>query len=260
MLDAVLGAAFRQSEIQIPATWGQGRATYGGLVGALLLARMLGEIGADRVLRSATVSFVGPVAAGDAALSVEVLRRGKSAVQAQARLIQAGQVQAVLLASFGQPRDSHIVVEPIHHAPTFAPASTLPAMPYVDGVMPEFFQHMDLRWAKGSMPFSAAAPDFAGWMRFNNPIDQFGVVHLLALIDCWPPAVLPMYRSPAPASSLAWTVEFVHIPSQMHAEDFWQYRVQTDVARQGYAHTEAHIWAANGDLIAISRQTVAVFA
>ncbi|MDF3030796.1 MAG: acyl-CoA thioesterase, partial [Moraxellaceae bacterium] len=46
--------------LTMPAGWTQGRANYGGLVGALLYARMEKLLGAPRVLRSATVSFVGP--------------------------------------------------------------------------------------------------------------------------------------------------------------------------------------------------------
>jgi len=61
MLDMLLGAAQQQAQIEIPPTWGQGRATYGGLVAALLLARLVGVVGTARVLRSVTVSFVGPV-------------------------------------------------------------------------------------------------------------------------------------------------------------------------------------------------------
>jgi acyl-CoA thioesterase len=68
MLDMLLGAAQQQAQIEIPPTWGQGRATYGGLVAVLLLARLVGVVGTARVLRSVTVSFVGPVTAGAAEL------------------------------------------------------------------------------------------------------------------------------------------------------------------------------------------------
>ena len=39
----------------------------------------------------------------------------------------------------------------------------------------------------------------------------------------------------------------------------WVYAVHTDHAADGYAHTDARIWHPDGRLVAISRQTVAVF-
>lgn len=263
-LHTLLVACQQQSEVEIPATWGQGRATYGGLVAAMLISHLSGQLGTQQVLRSATVSFVAPALAGAATLKAEIFRQGKSATQAEARLIQDGQVVAVLLASFGLPRESTIQVAPIHVAPEFKVTAPLdvPQMPYIAGMMPEFFQHVDIRWAKGKPPFSGATrPDFAGWMRYQDQsLPEFGLAHLFGLIDAWPPAVLPMFKTPAPASSLCWTLEFVRQPVGYTAADFWRYAVRTDAADDGYAHTEAQIWDQQGRLVAISRQTISIFA
>lgn len=263
-LHTLLTACQQQAEIEIPSTWGQGRATYGGLVAAMLISHLIGQLDPAQVLRSATVSFVAPALAGTATLSAEILRQGKSATQAEARLWQDGQVVAVLLASFALPRESSIQVAPIHAAPEFNAATPLDVsqMPYIAGMMPEFFQHLDIRWAKGKPPFSGAArPDFAGWMRYQDQsLPEFGLAHFFGLIDAWPPAVLPMFKNPAPASSLCWTLEFIQQPVGYSAADYWRYAVQCDAAADGYAHTEAHIWDAQGRLMAISRQTVSVFA
>jgi len=263
-LHTFLNDCQRQSEIEIPATWGQGRATYGGLVAAMLISHLIGQLGTQLVLRSATVSFIAPALAGAATLTAEVFRQGKSATQAEARLMQDGQVVAVLLASFGQPRESGIQVEPIHVAPEFKVVAPLdvPQMPYIAGMMPEFFQHIDIRWAKGKPPFSGATrPDFAGWMRYQDQsLPEFGLAHLFGLLDAWPPAVLPMFKTPAPASSLCWTLEFIHQPAGYTAADFWRYAVRTDSADEGYAHTEAYVWDQAGRLMVISRQTISIFA
>ena len=42
--------------------------------------------------------------------------------------------------------------------------------------------------------------------------------------------------------------------------DWFKYKVFTDYAENGYATEYAHIWDANDRLIAISRQTVTIFA
>lgn len=261
MLDDLLQSAAQQEAVVIPEGWAQGRACYGGLVAALLCARLRHVVGEDRVLRSATVSFVGPVAVGEVRLMVEVFRSGKNVTQAEARLLQNGEVQAVLLASFGATRNSQIVVEPRVTAPVFSGPLDSRPMPYLPGVMPEFLQQLDLCWSEGAMPFAGAAqPDFGGWMRFRHDIPAFTLTHLFGLIDAWPPAVLPMFRAPAPASSMCWTLEFLHFPEGRTGEHWWQYQVRTDASGEGYAHTEAHVWDDAGRLVAISRQTITVFA
>lgn len=251
----------QQPQMEIPATWGQGRATYGGLVAAILLARLRAVVGTDLPLRSATISFVAPAEAGQATLHAEVLRQGKSVIQAEARLIQAGQVQTVLLASFGRARASSIEIAPSRSMIEMRQPTDVQAFPYIAGLMPEFLQHIDMRWAKGKPPFSGATrPDFAGWMRYQQPFEGFEISALLGLIDAWPPSVLPMYKTPAPASSLCWTVEFLDDISGYQSTDYWGYQVKTDAASEGYEHSEALIWDHAGKLVAISRQTVTIFA
>lgn len=260
----LLTQAETQNIVTIPSGWGQGRATYGGLVAGLLYSRLfatLGEAGQGRMLRSATVSFIGAVTVGDAELKTEVFRSGKSVTQAEARLIQNGEVLAVLLASFGSGRESSINVQTRHTAPDYKKPDDIPALPYIEGMMPEFFQQTDLRWAKGRTPFTGSEkPDFSGWMHWQDSFDQMTTAHLFALIDAWPPSVLPMLKVFAPASTLCWTVEFLAEPIGKNSDSWWQYEVITDHAKSGYAHSEAHICDEGGNVVAISRQTVTVFA
>src|SRR5690606_19538082 len=116
--------------------WGQGRACFGGLVAAVMYAP-LGRSITDRPVRSITVSFVGPVAPGPVTLETEVLRTGKSVTQAQCRLRQNGEIQAVLLASFGKGRESAIRVQAAAPPRIKGPAEATP-LPRVKGLVPEF--------------------------------------------------------------------------------------------------------------------------
>lgn len=96
-------------------------------------------------------------------------------------------------------------------------------------------------------------------MRYREPVDHFGVAHLLGLIDGWPPAITPMFTRPTPVSTLSWTVDLLETPDPSAGSDFWQYSVHSDGSAHGYAHSHAHVWDPAGSLVAISRQTVAVF-
>lgn len=258
---APLFESLRNSDtVVIPPGWTQGRATYGGLVGALLQARLEALLGAPRVLRSATVSFVAPVAVGEVTLTAQVLRQGKSVVQAEAQMWQEGRVVAVLLASFGAPRASALAVPGVP-APTFKAPDEGLVLPYIPGVTPEFTQQVDFRWAHGDLPFTASScAEIGGWMRLKEGGDALSYPDLFLLVDAWPPAVLPLLQGPAPGSSLCWTLEPLQLPEDRGTQDWWQYLARTDYAGDGYGHTQAQIWDDRGRLVAISRQTVVVFA
>lgn len=254
-------AALRQGEtVDVPAGWTQGRATYGGLVGALLYSRMAAVLGAPAVLRSAALSFVGPVAAGPATVTARLLRQGKSVLQMEAHLLQGGEVMAAMLASFGAPRESALAVE-APPPPRFRPPETAPPLRYVPGVTPEFLQHVDLRWAHGDLPFAGSAlAELGGWMRLNEAGAGFDYADLFLLGDAWPPAVLPMVKGVAPGSSLSWTLEPICLPAGKTSGHWWQYQAKTEYFHDGYGHCAAQIWDDEGRLVAISRQTVVVFA
>jgi len=262
-IHALLNQAKTQTKMTIPEGWGQGRATFGGLIGSLLYSHLessLGDLHKDRVLRSATISFIGAVTPGEIEFQTEVFRSGKSVTQASARLLQNGAVQAILLASFGAARDSNIVVAPLHKAPDFKRPEDSIAVPYIAGVMPEFFQKTNLRWAQGDIPFAGSKkPDFGGWMRWIDSFPQMTIAHLLGLVDAWPPSVFPLFTGPGAASTLCWTVEFIAHSFNKSSENWWQYQVTTDAAEFGYAHAEACIWDDEGKLVAISRQVTTVF-
>ncbi len=262
-LDQLLATAAQQEEIVLPQSWAQGRAIFGGLVAGLMVARAEQLVNdSNKVLRSAFVSFIGPVSSGAATLSAQILRQGKSVVSIQVHLIQEGQVQSVLVASFGAARDSIIEVLGQHTAPKFKNPADCQPLPFISGMTPEFFQHFDVVWSEGALPFtSATQPDFGGWMRFKEGEDiaNINLPHLMVLGDTWPPAVLPMYNRMAPASSLNWNLELINMPAQAAGDSWWQYQVKTEYAADGYGYTQAKIWDEQGQLVALSRQTVTVF-
>ena len=99
-------------DVHVEEGWGQGRATFGGLVGGLLVSALLPQVPEGAWLRSLTVNFVAPVAPGEARADVEVLRSGKSATQVLGTLRQEGAPVAVALGAFGSSRESAVRVEP----------------------------------------------------------------------------------------------------------------------------------------------------
>lgn len=244
----------------IPAGWGQGRATYGGLVAALMQTALERQVSGDRPLRSATISFVGPLTTGEVSLQAELIRSGKSTLQAECRASQDGRTGAIMLACFGAGRSSELQV-----AHAAAPAMKAPEdclqLPWIPGLTPEFTQQVELRWSQGGLPFSGHdSADIAGWVRLKDSPETLTPALVMALVDAWPPAVVARLKGPAPLSTMTWAMEYL-APVQPFARDgWWPYVAETVHAGEGYAQIRSSLWTPAGELAALGQQSVAIFA
>lgn len=258
--ERLLEVAAGGGEVTIPSSWAQGRASFGGVIAALVFDRMAHVVAPGRPMRSMQVSFVGPVTPDEpATVEAEILREGKAVSQVQGRIMQGGEPRLVALASFGGDRESAVAVESLP-APDARAVEACQALPYIKGVTPEFTQHIEMRWAFGGFPFSGAGGrEMGGWMQFREAPEAITDAHIVALVDSWPPAVLPHLKSPAPASSLSWALDIMHPRPEIKPGDWLLYRATIDQAGSGYGHTQAGIWTSRGELVATSRQTVTVF-
>lgn len=249
-------------DVTIPADWAQGRASFGGLMVALQYEAMRAQVAPERVLRSLAVTFVGPAEPGvSISFEVEVLREGKAVSQVLGRAVQNGQVVTLVQGSFGASRASAVSIESMP-APDMKAVQDCPLLPYIKGVTPEFMRHLSMGWAVGALPFTGRGTrEMGGWVRLAGDVkdEPLTETHLLALIDAWPPALLPLLNKPTAGSTLTWTVEFVQPLPVAGTLDWCKYLAVIEHARDGYGHVAANLWAPNGELIAISRQTVTVF-
>ncbi len=250
------------SDVTISEDWGQGRASFGGLMVALQYEAMRAQVSAERALRSLAVTFVGPAEPGvPISFEVEVLREGKAVSQVLGRAVQKGQVVTLVQGSFGAARESVVKVDSVPAPPMKAPQEC-PLLPYIKGVTPEFMRHLSMGWAVGAFPFTGRGTrEMGGWVRLADEVEEQPLTetHLLALVDAWPPALLPLLNKPTSGSTLTWTVEFVQPLPQVSTLEWCQYLAVIEHARDGYGHVAANLWAPTGELIAISRQTVAIF-
>lgn len=244
----------------VPESWSQGRATYGGLVGGLLARAAGAQVPPERALRSVLIDFIAPVAPGHAELEARVLRSGRTLTHVEARLIQGDEVAAVLTGAYGSPRSTSLNV-PGAPAPAAPSSGELPRLPYIEGAMPRFTQHFDYRVTPGQQLFSGAARgQISGYVRHieGGPVDAAG---MLGLMDAWPPAFMPTLHRPAVASTVTWMVDFTQelplLGTESHA--YFRYEAELLAGAAGYASCDAQLWSESGQLVAISRQLVAEF-
>ncbi|MGY4528098.1 acyl-CoA thioesterase [Pseudomonas sp. TE21394] len=260
LLDAVRASP---DAVSIPPSWAQGRAVFGGLMAALVYETMRRKITDGRPVRSLAISFVAPAAADvPIRFEAEVLREGKAVSTLLGRAVQDGQVVTLVQGNFGTGRPSVVDVPALPAMDMKALDDSAPELPHIKGITPEFMQHVALRWAVGGLPFSGnPSRHMGGWVRLRGLAEvPLSEAHLLALVDAWPPSLMPFLKKPAAGSTLTWTIEFVQPAPQLSSLDWCRYRVETEYARDGYGHAAAALWTAQGELLALSRQTVTVFA
>lgn len=250
--------------VEIPKGWAQGRTIYGGLATAMMMHKAILAVNdpAKRLL-STSVTFVGPVVEEKPVkITVEILRQGKSVTTIEARLWQDDAVMSILMASFGLERESMIHIEQQRPAPDYPAVDDLLIVPH-NQLMPQCYQNFQMAWAEGGYPCSSSEkPDFGGWFRFDA--DKFenapmGATEFLMLLDIWPAGAFSVLKKPAHGSSLSWYVTLLDSIDYQRL-DWFKYKVFTDHAANGYATEYAHIWDSQDRLIAISRQTVTIFA
>jgi len=255
--------------IVIPNTWANGRTVFGGLQVALSVRAMRGALndalGAGNgdatalPLRSLQTTFVAPVAAGaPLTLRAEFLRAGRSATHARCDLLQDGTVACTTVAIFGAARASRILLD-IPQPAVQADPDTLPDMPYIPGITPEFVQQLQLRWGVGRLPYSGHdEPHSAIFARLR---DTGGNAEdaLIALADSIPTPALSMLDKPAPATSINWMLELIGDPGLLD-RDGWSL-IGTDVraGADGYLSQTSVLWGPGGHAFSVSHQSVAIF-
>lgn len=259
--EMIQAARANPEAVVVPGLWGQGRAAFGGMAAALVYEAMRAQVPEGRPVRSLAITFVGPLTCDvPVRLEAEVLREGKAVSQVLGRAVQDGLVVTLVQGSFGASRASAVAVSS-EAPPPMKPVDECQELPFVKGVLPEFTRFLAMRWGVGGLPFSnTPSRQMGGWVRLRDAQEErVDESHLLALVDAWPPAVLPYLKTPAPGSSLTWTIEFVQPTPDLSTLDWCLYQAEIEHARDGYGHIAAALWSPSGELLAISRQTVTVF-
>ena len=259
----LLTAAIKSEALSVDSSWGQGRTLFGGISASMVLANIRESVNQERPLRSISVNFSGQAFADTPFnLQQQTLSNGKSISQINGQLLQNDRIVTQVCACFGDGRESSLNVNsPAIELPTLGENQRLG---YMKGLTPEFVQHFEFEYTKGQLPFSnSPLNELAGWVRFKNSKNVLTEAHLIALIDAWPPTVLQKLKSFAPCATVSWNIEIVqpisHLNEPLLTDDWLYYDAEIKQAHHGYAHTEAKIYNAEGVLLALSRQLIAVY-
>jgi len=238
----------------IPGDWHQGRTAYGGFSSALALTGAMQVGGELPPLRSAQVSFVGPLHS-EVEVRARKLRSGRNATWVAAEVSREGDVG--LLASF-------VFMGPVESA------LHLNDRPAPDGVIapeeaqlfgmkhsPEFLRnHFEVRFAlsKGY----EKRPELCWWVRTKERQGLDPMVALVLIADALPPGVLPLLGPGVPISSMTWQCNLL-TPVPATRDGWWLLRSTGDYSEKGCSSQRMEIWNADGEPMMAGMQSVAVF-
>lgn len=241
----------------VPEDWLQGRSVFGGLQTALAARALRDLVPADVPLRTVQTTFMAPVPAGRVTLEARVLRTGRSAVHAEARIVDGAQCLCLVVGVFGTARAS--TVRRVPAQPAVEAASPI-EVKYVPGVMPAFTQHCPMRWLRGTPPFTGAAvADHVIEVALRDGGATASEAHVIGIADIVPPVALSWMTQPAMGSSMTWTLEFLGEPFGHLPLERWRIDSTLVAARDGYTSQSVMVWGPGGEPVALSRQAMVVF-
>ncbi|MDH4169309.1 MAG: thioesterase family protein [Acidimicrobiia bacterium] len=229
----------------------------GGIVAAVLANAMTHELDDPaRQLRTITVHYPAAAEAGPVELQVAVERMGRSVATLGARLIQDGRLIALATAAFSPAWTSPVTFSDLV-PPQAPPASTLvDRREHQQDFIPPVAFNWDTRWTDQNAAFGGGGPAvLRAWIRTAEPrvVDPLA---LTAICDALPPAVFVRSRERMAAPTVELTV---HIRAQLPhpslaPDDHVLAECNTATVAEGFLDEDVRVWAADGTLLAHSRQ------
>ena len=240
-------------EGEIVDGWATPRGPLGGYVMAIVVRAMeLAVDDAERTARSATMHFLRVPALGPVTVRTTIERAGRSLTAMSARLEQGGKLLGIAVGAWSKPWQGPTLGDPA--MPAAEPASERGQLraDFPRDQPPAFIQKLSMQHRFGDPPFTGSdSGEVGGWLglRERRPIDAPAIA---VLADAWFPAPWPRLAELAPAPTIDLTVHF-RVPLPI-ADGLLLGRFRNRLVRDGFFDEDGELWAADGTLVAQSRQ------
>jgi acyl-CoA thioesterase len=243
---------------EVSPDWRAGRGPHGGYLAAMLLRALIETVAEPlRAPRSLTIHYARAPQVGPVAIHTVIERQGRSLSTLSARLEQDGVLIAIALAAFSVAWSAQEIAEL--------------AMPDVEGPDPErasgtllhkgappFTGHLVVQPRIGAVPFSGSdAPmELGSWLGLAEPrpIDALSIAFFSDALFS-PPFIRLSRPSTTPTIDL--TIHF-RTPMPRAADpdprELCFARFRTGLVQDGFFEEDGVIWAADGTVLAQSRQ------
>ena len=241
---------------EVSEVWRAGRGPHGGYLAAIIL-RALTETLADseRTPRSLTIHYASAPKPGPVQIHTTLERQGRSLSTLSARMEQDGKVMALALAAFSVPWRSPEVSD-LPMPELDPPGSERRSSRLVREHGPPFTHKLIMQPRVGAIPFmgSDSPMEIGGWTGFAEP-RPIDALSLALFCDAWiPPAFIAM-REPAVAPTVDLTIHF-RAPKRpvQDPEELCLCVFRTRLLHEGFFEEDGVVWAADGTVLAQSRQ------
>lgn len=247
---------------EIAPDWRAGRGPHGGYLAAMLLRALVETVAADaRAPRSLTIHYARAPEHGPVQIATAIERQGRSLSTLSARMQQDGELIAIVLAAFsmpwGGPEISDVRMPEVD-----------PADPSREGIRlierggPEFAHHIVLQprmegrvFAGGEQPMEVRS-----WIGLAEP-RPIDALSLAFFSDALIPAPYMRMSEAAAVPTVDLTVHFrERLPPSTGADprELCLAQTTTELVHDGFFIEDGLIWAADGTLLAHSRQLAIV--
>ena len=198
--------------------------------------------------------YVSPTELGPIDCFVTVLRSSKRTSHASVQMIQKGEPKVVLTAAY--------VDLNVCKGPDWSNFQAEKMLPWDDCEIGanselEFRQRVDIRLASGGDVFRTGKPSgegkIEGWLAHQDRTDP-DVMSLLMFADAMPPPAFNVFGRVGWVPTVELTVQIRALPSPGPI----QARVQTRSITSGVMEEDGAFWDAQGQLVAIGRQTARI--
>lgn len=242
-------------EATVDDGWWIQRGPNGGYLAAMILNALTGAVGdAGRAVRSLTIHYAAPPAAGPVAIDTAVERTGRSLTTVTGRLVQGDRLCAIALAAFATERQS-----PIAFADAPMPDVGGPDDPPVwarpPDARPSLADRFDQRITSGGVFLSGEPAVSGGWLRLEEP-RALDAPLAACYLDAWMPPIFIRAGEPVGVPTIDLTVHFLAPlpPPGLDPADHLVVRFESRVARGGFVEEDGELWSPDGTLLAQSRQ------
>jgi acyl-CoA thioesterase len=232
--------------------WSSLVGIHGGYTAAIVVNAITAAV-ADptRTLRSFATQFAAVPHPGPVDIEVSVERAGRSMTTTSARLLQEGRVLQVAHAASSPSRPG------ISYDDLVRPRDADP------GHMPRFassgevvhFQNADVRLDPDVVLFGdGEKARVAAWLR---PLDgeMIDAAWLVAMCDILPPAVFSRTSGPVKAATIEYVVHLATGQPSVPQDEYVYLSCRSPLSTEGFAVEDATMWAPDGTVLALARQT-----
>jgi acyl-CoA thioesterase len=243
---------------EVAPGWRAGRGPHGGYLAAMLTRALMAAVAEpQRAPRSLTIHYARAPVDGPVRIETVIERRGRSLSTVSARMQQDGKLIALALAAFSVAWDGpEISTIEMPDVAAADPGDSSGA--FIENGAPQFTEHIIIQPRLGGVPFAGSEQpmEVAGWLGLaeERPIDA---PMLAFLSDALIPAPFMRTAEPVAAPTIDLTVHFrVAMPRTPHPDprEMCLVRTRTSSIQEGFFEEDGWIWAADGTLLAQSRQ------